>query len=649
MKQEVQGNLAGLRQSQLQELNKLFECIVPPDQVATDELMARMAGLTQETRREVGVYLNRAGRVVTVMAGDSRTVSLPEVRGRRALHRLSGIRCLHTHPGGSGELSAVDISALCDLRLDLMAAVGVKEGQATDVWFAYLEAVNGVFGERYQTVGPLSPEQLNNNNIMLTIKRAEQDVEAVGSQAVASPTEQVILVGLETKTGPEWSGEDSLAELKQLAISAGAVVVDQVLQRKSRPDPAFYLGYGKVQELNLWRQARNADMIIFDDELSPAQLRNLEEATGVSVIDRTALILDIFAQRAKTREGKLQVELAQLKYLLPRLVGLGQVLSRLGGGIGTRGPGETKLETDRRHIRRRITILEREIDEIKRHRQVQRINRRQNRLPVVALVGYTNAGKSTLLNCLSLLSQVDSDIDRLKDLVSRYPDVLDGAQLPVAETVSVSPGAAAEDKLFATLDPVTRRIDLPSGQGILVTDTVGFVRKLPHHLVAAFRATLEEVTEADLLLHVIDVSHPAMEEQIAAVFKVLEELGAQNKPMVNVFNKIDRLSPEKYPLSDRDQLIRPAITDAWGQTASVAVSARHLLGLDKLLGELMNQFPVTSRTVRLLVPYDQGWVTGWLHEHAQVEQAEYGANGAELIAVIQEKDMAVVKQYQIDL
>lgn len=650
MKKEVQGNLDGLRSSQLQWLENLFAYEVPVDQVATTELIEEMARLTSDIRREVAIYLNRAGQVLVVMVGDNQTVSLPEVRGRRALHRLSGIRCLHTHPGGSGELSAVDLSALCELRLDLMAAIGVKEGRPTDVSFAYLEGVEGIFGQRYQVVGPLSIQEINHNNIMLIIKQLEKDIHAASGQKIGQPTERAILVGLETKTGTNWSGLDSLEELKQLALSAGAVVVDTVLQKKERPDPAFYLGYGKVEQLGLRRQASNANLIIFDDELSPAQLRNLEDTLGVRVIDRTALILDIFAQRAKTREGKLQVELAQLKYLLPRLVGQGRVLSRLGGGIGTRGPGETKLETDRRHIRRRIAVLEHEIDEIKRHRQIQRMSRRQSQLPIVALVGYTNAGKSTLLNCLSLLSQVGGDEARLKELVARHPGLLDGNPLPEKNRESVTllnPGAVAEDKLFATLDPITRRVDLPNGRSVLVTDTVGFVRKLPHHLIAAFRATLEEVTEADLLLHVIDVSHPAMEEQMEAVFKVLGELGALDKPIINVYNKIDRLQPAWLSSGEQDNLTRPAMGRVWDQDRAVAISARHLLGLADLQAELMREFPIFCHPVHLHIPYDQGWLIGWLHRESRVLSEECREDGIKVVAVVKDEDRHVVEPYLI--
>lgn len=305
-----------------------------------------------------------------------------------------------------------------------------------------------------------------------------------------------------------WEAEDSLDELGQLAAAAGAEVVGRIVQKRSRPDPATYIGEGKARELAALVMVYHADLVIFDDELTPAQQRSLEDVIGVKVIDRTWLILDIFASRAASKEGKIQVELAQLSYLLPRLVGRGTALSRLGGGIGTRGPGETKLETDRRRIRRRIGMLRGELEEIARRRGLQRSRRKEAGVPVVSLVGYTNAGKSTLFNALTE-SQV-----------------------------------LVEDKLFATLDPTIRRCRLPGGRAVLLADTVGFIRKLPHELVAAFRATLEEVAQADVICHVVDGSHPGKDEQCAAVSSVLADLGLQDKPLLTVVNKIDLVAED---------------------------------------------------------------------------------------------------------
>jgi GTPase len=336
--------------------------------------------------------------------------------------------------------------------------------------------------------------------------------------------EKAILVGCGTKK-QEWSLRSTLEELKSLAETAQAVPVSQVLQFRDRIDPAWYIGRGKAEEIARMVEENEADLVIFDQELSPAQLRNLEGLMPCKVIDRTQLILDIFAQRARTKEGKIQVELAQLKYLLPRLAGKGKEMSRLGGGIGTRGPGEKKLETDRRHIRRQISVLTKQLEEIKKHRRLHQERRKKNGIPQVALVGYTNAGKSTLLNQLT------------------------GA------------GVLSENRLFATLDPTSRQLVLPSGKEVILTDTVGFIRQLPHHLIAAFRSTLEQVKEADLLLHVVDASHPEAEEQVEAVEQVLADLNAADIPVLMVWNKADRLERELPEGWDPDHLMISAFNE----------------------------------------------------------------------------------------
>jgi len=333
-----------------------------------------------------------------------------------------------------------------------------------------------------------------------------------------------------------WETEDSINELSELASTAGAEVIAKLVQKRGKPDPAYYIGKGKAEELALLAITIHADLVIFDDELSPAQQRNLERLLKIKVIDRTWLILDIFASRAASKEGKIQVELAQLCYLLPRLVGKGTALSRLGGGIGTRGPGETKLEVDRRRIRRRISVLQKELDEIAKRRGLQRSNRSKSGLPLVSIVGYTNAGKSTLFNALT-----DSEV-------------------------------FVEDKLFATLDPTIRRCYLPSGDFMLLADTVGFIRKLPHDLVAAFRATLEEATYSDLLLHVVDASHPGKDDHLEAVKEVLGTLGVADRPIITVLNKID-LIPGTL---ERERILLE-------HPGAIPVSAETREGLDELL------------------------------------------------------------------
>ncbi|MBI3932364.1 MAG: GTPase HflX [Acidobacteria bacterium] len=367
----------------------------------------------------------------------------------------------------------------------------------------------------------------------------------------SASAERALLVGLASGGGPRSRTEASVAELGLLARAAGATVVGSLIQERKRPDPATLIGRGKVEDVARLSEEKGADVLLFDEDLSPAQQRNLEQAVGRKTLDRTQLILDIFARRARSREGRLQVELAQLDYLLPRLTGKGVMLSRLGGGIGTRGPGETKLETDRRRIRQRIRAVRREIDKVRRDRHTRREARQRSETPIVALVGYTNAGKSTLFNALTRA------------------------------------GAAVSDQLFMTLDPLVRRARLGSGRDVLLVDTVGFIQKLPHSLVAAFRATLEEVVEADLMLHVLDASAEDLDQREAAVNVVLEEIGAGKRPRIEVLNKRDEVAPARHGV------LLASRPDA------VLLSARTGEGLESLAGVLAARLDLVPRTVRL--------------------------------------------------
>ena len=392
--------------------------------------------------------------------------------------------------------------------------------------------------------------------------------------------ETVILVG--TDIDKEQDVNETLAELERLVETAGGEVVGTIMQRRERPDTATYIGKGKLEELKALQQETKATTIVFDDQLSPAQQRNIEKLMEVKVIDRTALILDIFAQRAHSYEGQLQVELAQMRYLLPRLGGKGLIMSRLGGGIGTRGPGETKLEVDRRTIRDKIHDIEESLEAVSAQRALQRNRRVESGLPCVAIVGYTNAGKSTLLN-------------RLTDA-----------------------GVLVEDKLFATLDPTIRMLVLPSGRKVLLADTVGFIRKLPHALIAAFRATLEEVVYADVLMHVIDASSEEWEAQSRSVYEVLKELGAADKKVLTVMNKVDCLNgPAKF----RRLLWKPG---------SVAISAKDGEGLNDLLASLDDLLSHLDRSLDLLIPYESSGVLNILHEQAVVQDKEYTPDGVKV-------------------
>ena len=416
-----------------------------------------------------------------------------------------------------------------------------------------------------------------------------QDVTEVEYRQVR--LEQVVLVGVWTE-GTAWQAERSLVELARLAETAGAQVLEGLIQRRDRPDPATYIGSGKAQELRRVVVATGADTVICDGELTPGQLRHLEDVVKVKVVDRTWLILDIFAQHARSKAGRAQVSLAQMEYLLPRLRGWGESLSRQAGGraggatggVGTRGPGETKIETDRRRIRDQMSVLRKQLKEMERVRRTQRSGRRRSGTPAVAIAGYTNAGKSSLLNRLT------------------------GA------------GVLVEDELFATLDPTVRRLELPSGRACTVADTVGFVRHLPHHLVEAFRSTLEEVTEADLVLHVVDGSDAEPEEQMSAVREVLSEIGAGNLPELIVINKCDMADPMDIARLRRQE------PDA------VIVSARTGEGIPELLAALDARLPHPEVDIDLVVPYDRGDLIAQAHERGEVIAEEHLADGTRLKA-----------------
>jgi GTP-binding protein HflX len=417
------------------------------------------------------------------------------------------------------------------------------------------------------------------------------------------PSERAMLAAVRWNENG-WTTEDSLEELARLAESADLEVVGAVSQNLSRPNPTHYLGKGKVAEVKAAREELNYDVLVVDEELSPSQLRNLEDVLQVKVIDRTALILDIFARRAQTHEGRLQVELAQLQYRLNRFTRMWTHLSRQTmGGVGLRGPGETQLEVDRRRAQERITQLKEELAEVHAHREQYRGQRRKAGVPVVALVGYTNAGKSTLLN-------------RLTDA-----------------------SVLAENKLFATLDPTTRRIALPSGREALLTDTVGFINHLPTQLVAAFRATLEEISEADVLIHVVDLTHPNAEEQAETVRTVLAQLGVADKPTVVALNKIDALGGD-VPADIREALELPE--------DDVPISAQTGQGLDALLERVEALLKDQMATVTVCIPYDRGDLVDRFHRHGQVESVEYGADGVTLHGRVPHRVAARLAQYQLN-
>lgn len=597
---EIKGNIKGIRDSVIAELQKLYDMQSP--QLVSQELAVKLADITEYINREISVYITRSGQIIEIAVGDNATVELPSFSGRRGAGRLSGIRCIHTHPGGNPYLSGVDISALKNNKYDAMVAIGVVSPDFTksELTFGLITGIDSNENYTAECYGPYSIEDAENINFVNTVSTIERILDKqTGTASLQVMSERAILIGMEWgRNDSLWTVDDSLEELKQLADTAGATVIKKFIQKRPKPDPAFFIGRGKVQELALYAQQENIDLCIFDDELSPAQQRNIESVMGIRILDRTALILDIFAQRARTNEGKLQVELAQLQYTLPRIMGKGLMLSRLGGGIGTRGPGETKLEVDRRRIRDRIAFIKDQIEKVKAVRSLHRSKRKKNNVFEVSLVGYTNAGKSTLLNTLT-----NSDI-------------------------------YAKDQLFATLDPTTRQLTLPNKQEIIITDTVGFIQRLPHQLIAAFRSTLEVVTEADLLVHVIDVSHELYKEQAAAVHEVLKEIGAETKPVITVYNKIDKLPPDSK-LADRLAL----------EEDTVCISAVKKLNLETLQQMIESHLKSKAVEVTLCIPYAETAKAAKLHETANVLEQEYTENGAVMKVILPVEDLEAYNEY----
>ena len=563
---EIHGNTEGIRKTVLDELTTLYDVQLEPGQFMPQDLLQSLCGYSASMNREIAVYITRFGEVADVLIGRADSIDLPDLRLRRGERRLSMVRCVHTHPRATGELSDVDVSALLSMRFDAMCAVGVSEdGRPTSVQCAFLDAESEGHVRRTELI---NARRLPQEEWLAEIERTDAAYRAA-NPATRTGRERAVLVGIES--------EESLDELEELAKTAGAETVLRVLQKRPKPDPVFCVGKGKAEELSLRCQAAQADVVIFDEELSGVMQKNLEETLRLKVVDRTALILDIFAARASTREGKLQVEMAQLRYRSQRLLGQGLVLSRLAGGIGTRGPGESKLEVNRRRIRERLTDLERELEQIERQRGLRRQSREKNGVPIVALVGYTNAGKSTLFNRLT------------------------GADVYV------------ENQLFATLDSVSRPIELPHGGKALLVDTVGFIRKLPHELVKAFRATLEEARLADVLIMVLDGADAQMEGRRRTVEEVLESLGATEAPRVEAVNKCDLIAPEAQSLP-----------------GALYISASTGENVEKLLLRVESELEAGAQEVRLLIPFSRYALVSRLHAMGGVLEQRHSEEGVEM-------------------
>jgi GTPase len=550
----VFGNLQGLKSSQTKQLQRLYHQRLQGDRFTTTEFAQRLAAISTEINQPVSAYINRRGQVIRVGVGTPRQTQIPPLElPRYGAERLSGIRCLTTslkiEPPKESSLTAMVLQRLDALVVLALTGEGFEKrgggatGYIKEVYLANLLPQPDPVPETvsYWQVSPaLSLENLSDENFLEFVENLEAEFsrEFVARQ-VEADQDRVLLVGLQTDSHSDQVFEEGLAELVRLIDTAGGQVLETIRQKRSQPHPQTVIGSGKVEEISLKVQTTGANLVAFDRDLSASQIRNLETQLGVRVIDRTEVILDIFAQRAQSQEGKLQVELAQLEYMMPRLTGRGRAMSRLGGGIGTRGPGETKLETERRTIQRRISKLQQDVNQLQSHRSRLRKNRQKQEIPSIAIVGYTNAGKSTLINALT-----QSDV-------------------------------YTADQLFATLDPTTRKLTIvdPANQRshlFLLTDTVGFIHELPPSLVDAFRATLEEVTEADALLQIVDLSHAAWQRQLQSVETILEEMPITTGPMLIAFNKIDQVSSEALETAKKEY------------PQAVFISASQRLGLETL-------------------------------------------------------------------
>jgi GTP-binding protein HflX len=483
----------------MNSLQRIYRRHVPARSICSPELARYISDISARTGRQIGVLISRDGSVTHVIVGDARGIFIPSLEGyplgRKALR---GLRLVHTHLRGE-DLTRDDITDLALLRLDLVAAIRAGDGDLGSLRFAYLtpQGVETSEGDLYRAEPDFAE----------FVGALEQEMERRRHFDQADPRERAILVSVSTR--PRYEQEDSVQELRELAASNDVLVLNEAIQRPKKLNPKYLLGEGRLKELIIEALNMGATLLIFDQDLSPSQMKAIAELTELKVIDRTQLILDIFARRAHSRDGKVQVELAQLSYRLPRLSGRGTAMSRLMGGIGGRGPGEMKLEVDRRRVRDRVHLLEKKLRALSEARRQRKRRRARSGLPIVSIIGYTNAGKSTLLNALTMSS------------------------------------TAVEEKMFATLDTASRRLRFPREREVVVTDTVGFIRDLPEDLVAAFRATLEELEDADLLVHLVDASNARFPQHIASVEKILGELGLRDKDRLLVFNKTDRLGAEE--------------------------------------------------------------------------------------------------------
>jgi GTP-binding protein HflX len=529
------GSTKGLKANQIRRIENLYRRKVPPNTVITPELVKDLSRLSFEINRQIGLLIDRKGKVAYVIVGDHNGIVIPDTREyRSAPGRLKGIRCVHTHLDNE-PLTRDDLTDLALLRLDLMAIISVtQDGLPKHLQMSHI--LPGKSDDQpYRIYSPMPSGKTGIDCIELIQSIEDELSRRTLLHHADKNIERALLVSVSTASRK--AARDSLDELEELVLSSGIQIVDKILQQRKTVNSRFLMGSGKLKDLTILALQEGATLLIFDQELNPSQIRSITDQIELKVIDRTQLILDIFAQRAQTREGKLQVELAQLKYLLPRLVTKNTAMSRLTGGIGGRGPGETKLEINRRRIRERIMRLEQSLESVRKQRHQQKARRSKRALPIISIIGYTNAGKSTLLNSLT------------------------------------KSNVLAEKRLFATLDPSSRRLRFPRDREVIITDTVGFIKNLPEDLMVAFRATLEELENADILLHVIDISNPRHEAQIKSVENILLDLNLDHIPIIRVLNK-------------QDQVSKKALKQALRSLGGISLSAKQPRSLTPLIDKM---------------------------------------------------------------
>lgn len=594
----IKGNVDGIKDFILKELDSIYDITVTKNRVIEPEIIALIASISSRINREINMAIDRRGNIVEISIGDSSSVQLPLLNVQEK--RLSGIRVIHTHPNGNPNLSSIDISALTKLKLDCIAAIGVVEEKITGVVMGFCNVDGDELSHEVTEIMNI-PEFID-YDFLYRIEEIESILKK--RNIVENDDEYAILVGIDN--------DESLDELAELARACNVKVVGKFFQKKSKIDPCYFIGTGKVIELARFKQIKKANLIIFDEELSGLQVKNLEEVTGCKVIDRTVLILEIFATRARTREAKIQVELAQLKYRSSRLLGFGTTMSRTGGGVGTKGPGEKKLEIDKRRIRETIHDLKQELEKIRKTRITQREKRDESGIPKISLVGYTNVGKSTLRNLL----------------VSMY----------TADNTSKKEDVFAENMLFATLDITTRAITLPDKRVASLTDTVGFVRKLPHDLVEAFKSTLEEVSFSDLIIHVVDISSDTVVEQIKAVENVLSELNALDKPTFLALNKCEMATPEQIA----------NVKEKFSNYQMIEISAKQNYNIDKFLDMTVSLLPQTTRKCTYLIPYTDTSMGAYLHRNAIIQSEDYEGEGVRIVAIVNDEVYNRCRKFMVE-